>query len=138
MWLRMRRIGQLATETGFTPKTLRYYEEVGLLRPDGRSESGYRLYGDAAVERLRFVRRARDVGLNLEDIRRVLEISDEGRAPCEHVMTVVDRELNGIAEQLERLHQFRDDLLTLRSRMPASGEVCSCFREDADTTQACI
>lgn len=131
----MRRIGQLATETGFTPKTLRYYEDVGLLRPDSRSRSGYRLYDDAAVERLRFVRRAQGVGLHLEDIRDILEISDEGRVPCEHLKMVVDRELNRIAEQLERLHQFRDGLLTLQSRMTASigsanggpGEVCPCF-----------
>ena len=135
----MLRIGQLAIETGFTSKTLRYYEDVGLLRPDSRSESGYRLYDDAAVERLRFVRRAQGVGLHLEDIRRILEISDEGRVPCEHVMVVVDRELNRIAEQLERLHQFREGLLALRSRMTASlgsedprpGEVCPCFRDDA-------
>ena len=142
MWLRMLRIGQLATETGFTPKTLRYYEDVGLLRPTQRAESGYRLYDDAAVERLRFVRRAQGVGLRLEDIRRILEISDEGRVPCEHVMQVVDRELTRIAEQLEKLHQFRDGLLALRSRMTASlgsentrpGEVCPCFRDDAAST----
>ncbi len=141
MWLRLRmlRIGQLATKTGFTPKTLRYYEDVGLLRPTQRAESGYRLYDGAAVERLRFVRRAQGVGLRLEDIRRILEISDEGRVPCEHVMEVVDRELTRIAEQLEKLHQFRDGLLTLRSRMTASigsangrpGEFCPCFRDDA-------
>lgn len=134
----MLRIGQLATETGFTPKTLRYYEDVGLLRPTQRAESGYRLYDDTAVERLRFVRRAQGVGLRLEDIRRILEISDEGRVPCEHVMEVVDRELTRIAEQLEKLHQFRDGLLALRSRMTASlgsentrpGEVCPCFQDD--------
>lgn len=78
----MLRIGQLANRTGFTPKTLRYYEELGLVQPDGRSESGYRLYSDAAIDRLRFVNRARAVGLRLEDIRRILEISDEGRTPC--------------------------------------------------------
>ena len=135
----MLRIGELATETGFTPKTLRYYENIGLLCPDGRSESGYRLYSDAAVERLRFVRQAQGVGLHLEDIRCILEISDEGRAPCEHVMLVVDRELNRIGEQLRRLHQFRDRLLPLRSRLASSislansrpGEVCPCFAEEA-------
>lgn len=85
-----------------------------------RSESGYRLYDDVAVERLRFVRRAQGVGLRLEDIRHILEISDEGRVPCEHATIVVDRELSRIAEQLERLYQFRDGLLALRSRMTAS------------------
>ena len=135
----MLRIGPLAAKTGFTPKTLRYYEGIGVMRPDARSGPGYRLYRDAAIERLRFVRRARGLGLRLEDIARILEISDEGRVPCEHVMEVVDRELTRIAEQLEKLHQFRDGLLALRSRMTASlgsentrpGEVCRCFRDDA-------
>jgi len=58
MRLWMLRIGQLAAKTDFTPKTLRYYEDIGLIRPDCRSESRYRLYGEAAMDRLRFVRRA--------------------------------------------------------------------------------
>jgi MerR family transcriptional regulator, Zn(II)-responsive regulator of zntA len=140
----MLRIGQLASRTGFTPKTLRYYEDLGLVRPDGRSESGYRLYADAAVERLRFVNRARALGLRLEDIRRILEISDEGRNPCEHVQAVVDRELDRIAAQMKRLQEFRNGLLTLRSRMataPASGtarpgQPCPCFQEDASESAA--
>ena len=134
----MLRIGELAAATGFTPKTLRYYEDVGLIRPDRRSESGYRLYGEAAVGRLRFVHLAQGVGLRLEDIRQILEISDGGRPPCDHVMAIVDRDLDGISEQLERLHELRDGLLALRSRMTASGpkngragEVCPCFRDDA-------
>lgn len=135
----MLRIGQLAKETGFTPKTLRYYEDVGLLRPARRAQSGYRLYDEAAVERLRFIRRAQGVGFRLKDIRRILEISDEGRVPCQHIMEVIDRELTRIAAQLERLRQFRDGLLALRSKMMASlgsrdvrpGEVCPCFRGDA-------
>jgi len=134
----MLRIGQLAAKTGFTPKTLRYYDELGLLRPDGRSDSGYRLYGDAAIERLRFVNRARALGLRLEDIRRILEISDEGRAPCGHVQAVVDRELDRIAAQMKSLQEFRDGLLTLRSRMANAlasgtarpGQQCPCFQED--------
>lgn len=137
MWLRMLRIGQLAAQTGFPPKTLRYYEDVGLLRPDSRSDSGYRLYDEAAVERLRFVRRAQAVGLHLDDIRRIMEISDEGRVPCDHVVAVVDRELEKIDEQLKRLRQFRTGLLGLKSRMAESidsvvrrpGEVCPCFRD---------
>ncbi len=134
----MLRIGQLATRTGFTPKTLRYYEDLGLVRPVGRSESGYRLYGDAAIERLRFVNRARALGLRLDDIRRILEISDEGRVPCEHVQAVVDRELERIGAQMKSLQEFREGLLTLKSRMAdalASGTVrpgqqCPCFQED--------
>lgn len=133
----MLRIGQLAAETGFTPKTLRYYEDVGLIQPDRRSESGYRLYAGAAVERLRFVNRARALGLHLEDIRHILEISDEGRVPCEHAVAVVDHELEGIEQQLKRLREMRRGLQALRSRLSAAlesggarpGQACPCFQE---------
>jgi DNA-binding transcriptional MerR regulator len=134
----MLRIGQLAAEAGFTPKTLRYYEGLGLLSPDRRSESGYRLYSEAAVERLRFVSRARALGLRLEDIRHILEISDEGRVPCEHAVAVVDRELARIGQQMTRLREVRSGLQALRSRIHAAlesgvahpGKACPCFEEE--------
>lgn len=135
----MLRIGELAAKTNFTPKTLRYYEDVGLIRPDCRSESGYRLYGEAAIERLRFVRRAQGLGLRLDDIGRILEISDEGHVPCEHVMAVVNRELDRIAEQTRRLREMKRGLLALRSRMADAlasgsarpGQGCPCFEGEA-------
>ena len=134
----MLRIGELARQTGFTPKTLRYYEEAGLLRPDGRSQSGYRLYHDAAVERLRLVRSARGLGLRLTDIRRILEISDEGKMPCVHVIEVVDRELERVDTQMERLNDLKTGLSSLRSRLseavvlgaPRSSQPCPCFVDD--------
>jgi DNA-binding transcriptional MerR regulator len=135
----MLRIGELAAKTGFTPKTLRYYEDVGVIRPDSRSESGYRLYEDAAIERLRFVRRARGLGLRLGDIGRILEISDEGRVPCEHAMAVVDRELARTAEQMKRLRELTHGLRALRARIAQAlesgeaspGRACPCFEEES-------
>jgi DNA-binding transcriptional MerR regulator len=111
------RIGQLARAAGFTEKTLRFYDEIGLLRPSGRSSSGYRLYDEQAIERLRFVRKAQGLGLSLDDMRTILEIGDEGRVPCGHVVLVVDRELERIDGQLRRLRSLRRDLVTLRVRL---------------------
>ncbi len=136
----MLRIGQLAAATDFTPKTLRYYEDIGLIRPDCRSESGYRLYGDGAVERLRFVSRARTLGLRLEDIGRILDISDEGRVPCEHAVAVVDRELARVDQQMKRLREVRRGLETLQSRLSTAlasgsarpGQTCPCFEDTGD------
>ncbi len=135
----LRRIGQLAQESGFTAKTLRYYEEIGLVRPTARSDSGYRLYRDDLIRRLRFVRRAKALGLALTDIRTILRISDEGRVPCEHVMAVVDRDLERIDAQLRRLRDLRGDLVALKLRMldaiaagtVAPGGGCPCFEEEA-------
>lgn len=111
------RIGQLARAAGFSEKTLRFYDEIGLLRPSGRSASGYRLYDEEAVERLRFVRKAKGLGLSLDDMRTILEIGDEGRVPCGHVVSVVDRELERIDIQLRELRSLRRDLVTLRQRL---------------------
>jgi len=130
------RIGQLARESGVSAKTLRYYEEIDLLRPAGRTASGYRLYDDEALRRLRFVRRAQTLGLSLADIRAILGISDEGRVPCEHVLGVVDRELKRIDAQLRRLQEMRGDLRDIRSRLAGAlesgparpGQACPCFQ----------
>lgn len=132
------RIGELAEQTGFSAKTLRYYEDIGLLRPTARSQSGYRLYGSEAVGRLRFVRRSRDLGLHLDDIKAILDISDEGRVPCEHVVGVVDRQLDDIAKQMARLKVLRRDLYDLRTRLVeavesgsvAAGRACPCFDDE--------
>ncbi len=131
------RIGQLARKSGVPAKTLRYYEEIGLVRPAGRTTSGYRLYDDEVISRLRFVRRAQTLGLSLADIRAILEISDEGRVPCEHVLGIVDRELKQIAAQVRRLRELRDDLRDLRARLAGAlesgsarpGQACPCFQD---------
>ncbi len=134
----MLRIGQLARSAGSTPKTIRYYEDVGLLRPSRRSESNYRLYDNDTLERLAFVRRAQGLGLRLTDIKRILEISDEGRVPCDHVIGLVDRQLADVSKQMARLRALRRDLTTLRARLAHAlqtgsagpGGACPCFDGD--------
>lgn len=134
------RIGQLARATGLNPKTLRYYDEIGLLRPLARTMAGYRLYGEGAIERRRFVRKAQDLGLSLKDIGTILAISDAGRVPCEHVAAIVERELERIAAETRRLRSRRRDLLALRSRMSDAlasgsarpGRACPCISEEAE------
>jgi DNA-binding transcriptional MerR regulator len=73
------RIGELATRFGLNPKTIRYYEEIGLLPRAERSDSGYRLYDEHDVERLGFIRRAKTLGLSLDEIRDILSVQ-EGKA----------------------------------------------------------
>jgi len=71
-------IEQVATHTGFTKRTLRYYEEVGLLLPTGRTEGNYRRYSEADVERLERIKNLRDLlGFSLADIREIMEAEDE-------------------------------------------------------------
>lgn len=130
------RIGQLGKATGFTPKTLRYYETIGLLLPDARSRAKYRLFGSGAIERLRIVRKARGLGLSLSDIKTILDMVDGGTLPCPHVIAVVDREMVRIDAQVKRLRSLRRDLSDLKAKMSTqlnSGQVpagsCPCFDE---------
>ncbi|GAB4323784.1 MAG: hypothetical protein Kow0010_05320 [Dehalococcoidia bacterium] len=135
----MLRIGEVAEQTGLTPKTLRFYEEAGLLRPDSRSEAGYRLYREAAVERLRFIRSARSLGLGLDDIRQILDVTDQGRVPCEHALQAVEQQIDRIDAQIRRLSELRGRLDTLRVRMVdvvtsgavQPGQVCPCLSDEA-------
>jgi len=108
------RIGELAAQFGLNPRTIRYYEALGLLPPPRRTPSGYRVYGEADVARLRFVLRAKAVGLRLGEIGEVLRIQENGQLPCDHVRRWIDRKLAEVDRQLAALRSFRTDLLELR------------------------
>lgn len=137
------RIGQVAREVGVSPKTLRYYEDVGLLTPAARSAAGYRLYTGAALERVSFIRRAQALGLPLRDIRRILRIRDEGEAPCEHILAAISMQLKEIDSQVDHLLALRSDLVALLSRLqqamsqPMPNDViCPCLNDEAWLSQA--
>ena len=131
------RIGELARASGYSDTTLRYYDQIGLLRPKARTRAGYRMYAHDAMERLRFVKNAQSLGLSLSDIHTILEITDSGGAPCEHVLSVVDGELARIASQLKRLQALSEELLGLRARLTREikagtkrpGHGCHCVGE---------
>jgi MerR family transcriptional regulator, Zn(II)-responsive regulator of zntA len=80
-------IGELAEASGATTKTLRFYEEAGLLPAPERTAAGYRDYNAQILPRLDFIRRGRAAGLSLTQIREVLEVRDAGSPPCQHVQT---------------------------------------------------
>ena len=113
----MMTIGRLARSAAMEAKTLRYYDRVGLLRPATRTPSGYRLYDDAAPSRLRFIRRAKSLGIRLADIRRILAVRDEGSAPCRHVQDLVSANITAIETQIADLQALRRDLGRLRQEL---------------------
>ena len=110
------RIGMLADQAGVTAKTIRYYESIQLLAEPVRTPSGYREYGDDAVERLRFIRDAQSSGLSLSEIQSVLELKDAGARSCDHTVALLERHLTEIDEQIARLEVARAELLVLSER----------------------
>ncbi|GEL19206.1 heavy metal-responsive transcriptional regulator [Pseudonocardia asaccharolytica] len=126
------RIGVLAQRGGVTAKTVRFYEEAGLLSEPPRTSAGYRDYPEGAVARLGFIRDAQAAGLTLAEIRGVLAIRDGGLVPCRHVTDLIDQHLAQIEQRLTELAQARDVLRRLQRRAAttdpaqcASDEVCS-------------
>jgi DNA-binding transcriptional MerR regulator len=127
-------IGRLGTLADIEPKTLRYYDRVGLVRPRARTAAGYRVYGEDVVERLHFIRRAKALAMSLADIRRILAVRDEGAAPCRHVVTLVGQNLAKVEAQIAQLERLRNDLRRLWRLLkdqippkPQSAAECPCF-----------
>jgi DNA-binding transcriptional MerR regulator len=103
------RIGELATRSGVSTKTIRYYEDVGLLPEPRRLENGYRDYSPVATKRLEFIRSAQAIGLSLGEIRSILEFRDRGKVPCVHVAELIERKTREISKQIEALKKRRSE-----------------------------
>ncbi|PTW61703.1 transcriptional regulator [Breoghania corrubedonensis] len=105
-------IGTAARQTGLPAKTIRYYEEIGLIAPE-RQANGYRDYGDEHVHKLRFLRRARSLGFGIEDCRQLLSLyEDRGRASSD-VKLLAQQRITEIDAKLEELTSLRDTLARL-------------------------
>lgn len=105
-------IGQLARRAGVTARTIRFYEALGLLPVPRRNEGGYRVYGEEALLRLRFVRRARELGLSLGEIRDLLKRG----CRCEDVRSLLERRLGQVNEEIRTLRLLRGQLRRLLDR----------------------
>lgn len=110
-------IGELATRTGVSTKTLRFYENDGLLPEPDRTPAGYRDYPDPAVDRVAFIRQAQAAGLTLAQIREILTIRDGGQPPCDHVADLVDQRIEQLDRRLAELEHTRTELLALQTRL---------------------
>ncbi|GGC14283.1 heavy metal-responsive transcriptional regulator [Cellulomonas sp. APG4] len=108
------RIGELAQASGTTTKTLRYYEQAGLLPAPERTITGYRDYEPATLQRLNFIRRGQAAGLTLAQIREVLHVRDAGGAPCHHVRELLDSRVHQLDRQIAHLQALRETVTELR------------------------
>jgi MerR family transcriptional regulator, copper efflux regulator len=134
------RIAEVAQRSGFTPATLRYYEDIGLLAPKGRTEAGYRLYDEASLERLRFIARAKQLGCSLDEIADLATAWDRGScAPVqERLRTTVEAKITDARTQIAALTALAADLQRAAATLttqPVDGpcdDTCGCT---TDTTQ---
>lgn len=110
------RIGELARRAGTTAKTLRFYEQAGLLPEPDRTTSGYRDYEPAVLDRLAFVKGAQAAGLTLAEIREVVAVREAQGPPCEHVVGLLDAHALDLERAIVELTALRDEVQRLRSR----------------------
>ena len=132
------RIGELGTKADVSSKTIRYYEDIGLMADPGRTASGYRAYGDDALERLRFIKAAQAVGFTLGEIREILAFRDQGETPCAHVADLMERRAWTLSEHIKGLERMRTELKTLVQKArslpaPRPGAYCHII-ENASRT----
>ncbi len=105
-------IGEVSELTGFPAKTLRYYEDIGLVRPL-RQDNGYRAYSPADVERLQFLKRARSLGFSIEDCRSLLELRQNPHRSSARVKAVAEAHLAELEAKIRQLMDLRDDLTAM-------------------------
>ena len=117
-------IGTLAKRAGVSIDTVRYYEKSGLLAPESRLASGYRRYSDEQVSRLRFIRRAQDLGFTLKDIRELLGISKQ--KDVARGKRAAEKKLADVEARLVALTRMRDGLATLVATCPGHGHTADC------------
>lgn len=134
------RIGQLADAVGVSPKTVRYYEAIGLLPEPSRNPGGDRTYEQGDVDRVAFIRRAQELGLHLDEIGEILTLRESNQRPCDYVLSVANQRLSELDERLAQIQRARDELQALVTRarsLPAgSGRYCSLIEQHpADVDQ---
>ena len=138
------KIQAVATQTGITAQTIRYYESVALLPKPHRLPNGYRDYTSEDVERIRFVAGARQLGLSMDDIREILALRDTGEAPCGAVLTMLKHKADVIQQHIVDLQRLEAELRTLHELGLTFPEedilgkhcVCHLVREQVGTDSA--
>jgi MerR family mercuric resistance operon transcriptional regulator len=119
-----RTIGRAAREAGVHVETIRYYERRGLI-PRPRARTGYRVYPDATVDRLRFIRNAQQLGFSLREIGELIGMA-EARASCEEMCDRVQEKVAGIDQRIQQLTALRELLVRLLSSSPRRGPHTDC------------
>jgi DNA-binding transcriptional MerR regulator len=107
------RIGELASQLGLNPRTIRYYEDLHLLPAPRRTPSGYRDYDEGATELLSFIKTAQRLGITLDEIREILGLRERGEQPCSYVRDVLRRQVSEIDQRIAELRKLRKELTTL-------------------------
>jgi MerR family copper efflux transcriptional regulator len=119
-------IGQLARQTGVGIETVRFYEREGLLEAPARRESGYRQFTEDVITRLRFIRRAKDLGFSLKEIKELLYLKREEGTTCAEVKERVEAKIADIDAKIASLRQMKAALVKVTKQCTGRGPTSAC------------
>jgi len=114
----MYKIGQIAKRAGMGVETVRYYEQIGVLPAAHRAQNGYRIYNEEHLRRLRFIKRARELGFSLEKVRSLLSLADDERMACRQVRAIAEQHLSEIRRNIADLQAMQRVLETAVAPCP--------------------
>lgn len=122
-------IGQVTALSNIPIRTIRYYENLGLLKSNGRTEGGFRQFSPEILTRLAFIKRAQSLGLSLEEIKEILNVYDQGKLPCGELKDKLEDKLLEIDRQIKQLLTLQAELNGLLSgwkpfSTPQPGIIC--------------
>ncbi len=130
------KIGELAKATGLSTKTIRFYEDQGLIPDPPRTDAGYRAYAEPDVARLEFILKAKRLGLSLEEIKGILQLHDRSEPTCVHVRFLLEEKIAQIKTVIQdllgfkgELEMLRDTATTLVDCRPLGGNICSIIEQ---------
>ncbi len=118
-------IGQLSQRTGVKVPTIRYYEKIGLIAEAPRNAGNQRIYGPAHLERLNFIRHARDLGFDIDSIRALLEMSSTPQASCHAADSIARAHLDMVRDRIAQLKLLERELARMVNEC-SHGKVCDC------------
>lgn len=120
-------IGDLARHTGVKIPTIRYYEQMGLVAAPERSDGNQRRYGAAERERLGFIKHARDLGISIDDIRELLELSAHPEVPCARADKIAEGQLNSVRSRIASLRKLERELERITSQCRGGSTIGDCY-----------
>jgi MerR family mercuric resistance operon transcriptional regulator len=120
------RIGKVAKQVGITVEAIRFYEKQGLVKPPGRNESGYRDYPEDVVGHVSFIKRAKELGFSLKEIKELMALQSIPGTSCSEVKGQAEAKIMDIEQKVEDLQRIKRALADLVSACPGQGPLSSC------------
>lgn len=120
-------IGSLSKQTGVKVPTIRYYEQIGLIDPADRTEGNQRRYREDALQRLGFIKHARELGFSIETISALIELNNHPDRSCAEATKIARDQLSGVRERIASLTRLESELVRISDGCKGAGVVSDCY-----------